>query len=260
MGLDIYAGTLTRYYSCNWKNITQILSEENGHECVMMDSYGNEIKPVEDKEEIEQICDTICLWTDKLATSFDPPLPSPLWDEKSECDYFTDKPNWEALGALVMLQACHLQNCPLPEYVESGWNVFDEPVVKKAMSQKIFNSLLADVSFWLPIPIKSIFVTTLPTGNEATISTVALLKQELEELNQQIWKADETTILSWRNDNYYVPIQQKDKKLILGFICRTNKSPKEKYRTEELAQCSYSMLYQAVSFATKQQVPILLDY
>lgn len=30
MGLDIYAGTLTRYYSHNWKTITQQLSEENG--------------------------------------------------------------------------------------------------------------------------------------------------------------------------------------------------------------------------------------
>ena len=30
MGLDIYAGTLTRYYSHNWKTITQQLAEENG--------------------------------------------------------------------------------------------------------------------------------------------------------------------------------------------------------------------------------------
>lgn len=30
MGLDIYAGTLTRYYSHNWKTVIQQWAEENG--------------------------------------------------------------------------------------------------------------------------------------------------------------------------------------------------------------------------------------
>lgn len=125
------------------------------------------------------------------------------------------------------------------------------------MSQETANSLLSNVSFWLPIPRKAIFVTTLPTGEEVSISTVSLLKQELEELNQQIWKADEATILSWRNDKYYVPAKQKSLNSFSGSsVVQINK----RYRTEELAQCAYSMLYQAVSFATEQQVPILLDY
>lgn len=260
MGLDIYAGTLIRYYSRNWKTIVQQLAEENGQKCVMTDGSGNEIKPVEDEDEIKQLRDTIFQWTDWLATNIEPSLPSPLWDDDSECDYYTDKPDWEAYGALVMLQACHLQNCPLPEYVESGWNAFDEPIVQKTMSQKVVNSLLSDVSFWLPIPQKSIFETMLPTGEKASISTLKRLKFELEELNRQIWKADEATIISWKNDKYYVPVKQKEYKLFLGFIRRANKTQKEKYRTEELAQCAYSMLYQAVNFAIEHNVPILLDY
>ena len=31
MGLDIYAGTLTRYYSHNWKTAVQQWAEENGY-------------------------------------------------------------------------------------------------------------------------------------------------------------------------------------------------------------------------------------
>lgn len=31
MGLDIYAGTLTRYYAQNWKSATQQWAEENGY-------------------------------------------------------------------------------------------------------------------------------------------------------------------------------------------------------------------------------------
>ena len=31
MGLDIYAGTLTRYYAHNWKSTVQQWAEENGY-------------------------------------------------------------------------------------------------------------------------------------------------------------------------------------------------------------------------------------
>lgn len=31
MGLDIYAGTLTRYYSHNWKTVVQQWAEKNGY-------------------------------------------------------------------------------------------------------------------------------------------------------------------------------------------------------------------------------------
>ena len=31
MGLDIYAGTLTRYFSHNWKTVVQQWAEENGY-------------------------------------------------------------------------------------------------------------------------------------------------------------------------------------------------------------------------------------
>lgn len=260
MGMDIYSGTLTRYYSRNWKNITQQLAEENGQKCVVTDGCGNEIKPVEDPAEIEQIREAVSTWAENLTASLPTDKPMPIWDETTDKDYYTDKPDWEAYGALIMLQACQSLNCPLPEYVESGWNAYDEPVVKKAMSQKLANSLLSDTSIWLPIPEKSIFTAPLPTGDEVTISTVELLKQELEELNRQMWQADEATILSWRNDKYYVPAKQPEPKLILDFIRRPNKTQKERYRTEGLAQCAYSMLYQAVRFATEQQLPILLDY
>lgn len=260
MGLDIYAGNLTRYYSRNWKNIVQQLAEANGKKCVVTDGCGNEIKSVDNQAEINQIREAVIEWANNIAANIDPPLPTPLWDETTECNYYTDKPDWEAFGALVMLQACRSLNRPLPEYVESGWDAFKEPIVKEAMAKKIANSLLSYVSLWLPIPDKAIFVTTYPSGNEGSISTVSLLKQELEELNRQLWKADEATILSWRNNKFYVPVKQKEPKLLFGFIRRTNKTPKEKFRTEDLAQCAYSMLYQAVSFAEKHQVPILLDY
>ena len=127
MGMDIYSGTLTRNYSRYWTNITQQLAEENGQKCVVTDGCGNEIKPVEDPAEIEQIREAVSTWAENLTASLPTDKPMPIWDETTDKDYYTDKPDWEAYGALIMLQACQSLNCPLPEYVESGWNAYDEP-------------------------------------------------------------------------------------------------------------------------------------
>lgn len=264
MGLDIYAGTLTRYYSRNWKTKVQQIAEANGQKCIMTDGLGDEIKSIEDKADIMQIRDIMCQWTEYLAASINSiystevPLPHHLWNEANERDYFTDKPDWEAFGALLMFLACHIQNSPLPEYVENRWCVFDDPILKNSKSHATDYSLLSDVTMWLPIPNESIFVTNLPTGDEVHVSTLLLLKRELEELNRQTWKADESTILSWRDEKYYVPVKRKESKLPLGFMFRKKQS--DRYRTEELAQCAFSILYQAVNFAIEQDVPLLLDY
>ncbi len=261
MGLDIYAGTLTRYYSHNWKNIVQQTAEANGQKCVMLDEHGDEIKAVEDKAEIMEIRDIICQWVEYLAKAlgqFVTPLPHPLWDEMNERDYFTDKPDCEAFGALLMFLACHIQNCPLPEYVETGWDFFDDPIAKNSKMLATDSSLLSNVTLWLPIPTYSIFVTNLPNGQEAHVSSLQMLKRELEELNQKTWKADEATILSWRNDKYYIPIKRKVSELVFGLVF--SKKQGDRYRTEELAQSAFSILYQAVNFAIEQDVPLLLDY
>lgn len=150
MGLDIYAGKLTRYYCRNWENISQQLAEEHGQQCIMV-CGGQELRSIEDEAEIQQIKDAVCNWSDGLAAVFNPPLPTPLWNENCDCGYYTDKPDWEAFGALILLQACLSLQLPLPEYIKCGWNAYDDPIVKKAFSQPVDNSLLSNVEVWLPI-------------------------------------------------------------------------------------------------------------
>ncbi len=234
------------------------MAEANGVKCVMTDGSGSEVKPVSDKAEIEEVRGIVTQWADNLAAGLDPTIETPLWVDDCECDYYTDKPDWLAFGALVMLQACRLLNKPLPEYVNDDWDAFKEPAVKEVMSRSDVNSLLAGASVWLPLPATAIFVAQLPTGAETTFSTVESLRNELEELNRQMWQADEATIISWRNDKYYIPVKQDKEKTFFGFISRSSK--KQKYRTEDLAQCGYSILYQAMCFAREHNVPIIADY
>ena len=60
MGLDIYAGTLTRYYSRNWKTSVQQWGEEHGMRV-------NIIRPEEQNVELaspEEILEGVTAWRD----------------------------------------------------------------------------------------------------------------------------------------------------------------------------------------------------
>lgn len=260
MGLDIYSGKLIRYYSGDWQTRLAQLLSSNSDKFTVIDVSGNEIEQETDDESVAEVRKIITQWADSLAASIAPTLSTPLWDETTECDYYTDKPGWEGYGALVMLQACLTLKHKVPEYVEARWNVFDEPVVKKALSMDTGNSLLSAVVLWLPIDMLTIFDGPLPTGEEVSIATVALLKQELEELNRQLWNADETTILSWRDEYYYEPVTVEEPKRLFGFRRRKKEAPNPKFRTEDLAKSAYSILYRAVRFAEDHQASIMMDF
>ena len=63
MGLDIYAGTLTRYISGNWKTQLQQYAEANGHGYTKVtpddEEEGNKNSP-------EEICKFVSKWRDQV--------------------------------------------------------------------------------------------------------------------------------------------------------------------------------------------------
>ena len=75
MGLDIYAGTLTRYYAHNWKTAVQQWAEENGYSFQRITAdgrenpNGQEMSPFAIQEIIEDCAigagprDTLQTWT-----------------------------------------------------------------------------------------------------------------------------------------------------------------------------------------------------
>lgn len=242
MGLDIYAGTLTRYYSGNWKLITQQIAEQEGWSFSVITSEG-EYTPVSNLEEIEEIRTLIQEWQAFLLNSIPDEYKETLWEENMEKGYFTDKPGWEAWIALSIFQYATLLNKPFPKTV-CGDTMIECSLFKEG-EEKDIKSTLMNVQLWLPFEHSYKFSFIDPRYKEATMATVSYLEKELIDLNNATWKADERTILSWRNDEYYNPIKE-------------NKTPI--YHTESLAKCAYSILYKAVKFAKENNVPIVWDF
>ena len=108
MGLDIYAGTLTRYYSHSWKTVVQQWAEENGYAFNRITPDG---EPADDGEELSpaEVQAAVENWRDQILSAISQPGQPPYtpWPEDNEKPYYTDKPDWDAFGAMLLVAACH---------------------------------------------------------------------------------------------------------------------------------------------------------
>ena len=101
MGLDIYAGPLTRYYSHNWKTVVQQWAEENGYTFNRITPDG---EPADNEEEMSpaEVQAAVENWRDQILSAISQPGQPPYapWLEDNEKPYYTDKPDWDALDDL----------------------------------------------------------------------------------------------------------------------------------------------------------------
>ena len=199
-------------------------------------------------------------WRDQILAAIAQPDQEPYtsWPEDNEKPYYTDKPDWDAFGAMLLVAACHTYEEPIPPTVEKDWNFMEHPVIARlAEDQERVWSLFHGAAWWLPLSDSFLFQAPLPTDDMAVIGTVGGLQKELERINQLAWQADETAILSWSETEGY-PVDGTvgpD-----GQYSKADIPEHTQYDTESLAKFAFSIFWQAMCFAQKQQVPILLDY
>lgn len=256
MGMDLYAGTLTRYYAHNWKTAAQQWAEEHGMGFSRVGPNGEPL--TEEKADPAEVRAGMESWRDQVLSAITQPGKEPYkpWTEDNERPYYTEKPDWDAFGAMLLVAACHVCGEPVPPTVEKRWDFMAHPLIRRLAEDPAKGwSLFRGAEWWLPLPETILFQVPLPTGDRRLVSTTALLRWELEQLNQMAWQAEEGTVLSWSSTEGYPADGEMDGagRLAMGEVHAT-------YDTQSLAKFAFSIFYQAVKFAEENQVPILLDY
>lgn len=238
MGLDVYAGSLTRYYAGEWETAVQKYARENNMECYTVRtapsaSAGDPMTP-------EEICEWVKEWVDGLNIGLGDNLDQPLeWEESLSTPYFTDKPAWDCYSSLLLWAAySEHPELTVPFDCIKDWSA-DEAYIRSTNPEfrSKYGALLYDVEMWLPS--KFDFVFKGPNANGATIgfgSAVALLEQ-LNELNSRTWGADEATLVQWRKH----PVD--------------NLAP-----LEEGAKFAFAIFHWLASAAVEHKLVIKLDY
>lgn len=258
MGLDIYAGTLTCYYTHNWKSATQQWAEANGFSFSRITPEGENADSGTDlnAREVQKGMEN---WQRQILAAIAPKDRSAYepWREDSETPYYTDKPDWDAFGALLLYTASRIYQEPFPKTVEKNWDFENHPLIQRiGEDEEQLWSLFIGASWWLPIEDGLAFNGPCPTEQEVTFSTTGALKRELEQINAMGWKADEAEILNWTKTEGY----PADGEIQNGKLTRKGITEHTVYDTESLAKFAFSILWKAAGFSMEQRVPILLDF
>ena len=172
MGLDLYAGTFTRYYTRNWKTVVEAWAEANGVDFKRTDDGD------EEKLSPDEVREIVCSWRDEMLAAVTPENQLPeTWEESNDKAYYTDKPDWDAFGAMLLVAAAHTYEETIPETLEKGWDFTEHPLIKRlSEDHEHVYSLFRSVMVWVPI-MKStmVFRGPMPTGDEVMIGTLAAL-------------------------------------------------------------------------------------
>ncbi len=154
MGLDIYAGTLTRYYAHNWKTVTQQWAETNGFSFSRITPRGEQAVQ-EEEADPQEIKNAMKNWQSQILEAISPKECPPYesWTEDNETPYYTDKPDWDAFGALLLYTAARTYGEPLQETVEKSWDFENHPLIQRMGEDEDHGvwSLFIGASWWLPI-------------------------------------------------------------------------------------------------------------
>jgi hypothetical protein len=168
MGLDVYVGSLTRYYLEGPGDVVERIARHQGV------PYGNG----QDAEAV--VRSAVVAWRDGLSRWLGDRLPEPLdWDESGLAGCFTDKPGWDGYGGVLLL-AAHDEHpeLPAPATVSADWP--DDLAYQAASARgaaSCYQQLLTP-ELWLPSRFRFTVRVQDPTGEEVEVgSSVALLDQ-----------------------------------------------------------------------------------
>ena len=253
MGLDIYAGTLTRYYIRNWKTITQQFSEQYGfnYKVIRQSEDGQR----EQTARAEDVYNIVCQWKNRIENYIGS---GGKWAEDyDKTPYYTDKPDWDAYNALRLVIAFKSQGKDFPNTVKKGFCCDDIDGFGEIYSHIKGQSILLDgCEMYVPLFKDAYFEYVNPAMEKSRISTSLALMEELDRINSNIWGADRQTIMSWTTDEGYpVEVTADENGKIIHKTTQT-----DEYDTQSLAKFAFSIMFRACEFSLKNGVCLVLDF
>ena len=236
MALDVYVGSLTRYYAGEWENISEKTARERGTQF----RIGRRVGSGETDPDIQEILQAILTWRVELNQSLGDRVAQPLdWSEDLDAPYYTGRPGWDGFGSLV-LWAAYAEHPAVrqPASLPEEWDN-DPALVRSNVAgfRSRYSHLVRNVELWLPNAFEFTFEGEDVDGRRVVVGSAAGLHRQLEDLNEATWKGDADLVAGWRRE-----------------------SPVEDAPLEQSARYAFAVLLDLAQKAVEHRLPMKLDY
>jgi len=236
MALDVYVGSLTRYYAGDWENIAEKTARERGAPYQIARPGGS----ADRRKDPQKIGSAIEAWRSTLSASLANNIARPLdWDETVAAPYFTGRPGWDGFGSLV-LWAAYAENPALrrPDILPEEWD--NDPALIRSNASGFrsrYSHLVRNVELWLPAPFEFTFEGEDVDGRRVVVGSTMTLRRQLDELNVATWKASAAVVGQWGRE-----------------------PPAEDTALELCARYAFAILLDLSRAAVERRLPMKMDY
>jgi hypothetical protein len=236
MALDVYVGSLTRYYAGDWENIAEKSARERGAPYQIARPGGS----ADRRKDPQKIGPAIEAWRSILSASLASNIARPLdWDETVAAPYFTGRPGWDGFGSLV-LWAAYAENPALrrPDILPEEWD--NDPALIRSNASGFrshYSHLVRNVELWLPTPFEFTFEGEDVDGRRVVVGSTMTLRRQLDELNVATWKASAAVVGQWGRE-----------------------PPAEDTALELCARYAFAILFDLSRAAIERRLPMKMDY
>ncbi len=257
MGLDVYVGTLTRYFAGDWELIAQTARREMSIDVVV--DRPPATPAITDRHAVQaQVEDWRRVTARSLGTTLD-------WDEGDDRPYFTDRPDWDGYFGLLFL-AAHVDR----PSIDPPMTWPDDPTehrllraVAEGTSGGRFRrrqvtrpggryGAIILPSLWLPVDRGYAWKGEFPNGEILLIASVDDLSDQLHQLVCDLG-ADRATLAAWES----LQGPPTDASLgVNGHECARH----EALPPLDAGRRALPMFLRLVALAVEHRLPIRLDY
>ena len=233
MALDVYVGSLTRYYAGDWENVADKAARERGEQTGRGAFVGR-------STDITRIGSRLLEWRNTLARSLGDNITEPLeWDESTQAPHFTARPGWDGFGSLVLWGAyAEHPSMRAPPVLPEAWD--DDPALVRCNADGFrsrFSHLVRNVELWLPCAFRFTFEGEDVNGRRIIVGSVTTLAAQLADLNATTWKVDGSGVASWGR-----------------------RPPTAEASLEQRARYAFAVMTDLVRQAVDHGLPMKLDY
>lgn len=194
MALDVYVGSLTRYYAGDWHGIGEPAVRQRSQSIPGLPPRAPTTRlPGDPGRERERIHVAVLAWRQTLAASLSSHLSEPLvWDETRAAPWFTGRPGWTGFGALALWAAYAEQPTRRrPANLPKEWD--DDPALVRSNADGFrsrCSHLVRNVELWLPHSFDFTFEGEDVDGRRIIFGSAPTLARQLAELNAATWRMD----------------------------------------------------------------------
>lgn len=222
MGLDLYAGPVSRYVAGSWTTVVQQAGAASGIPVVTIrpgESLGaidfdailkqadvpgiQPQQPTPAAADMRLVADAVSRWRAEIMRNLGV---NEEWNEDVTAEFYTDQPGWHGYGAVVLLAAYDEQPTLAPG-AKAGLfrsripavspDRFGEAQAFKVASQRParYPTLLLGAEWCVPlIGGPTVFLAPTPNGRQITMGHVDRLVEELDSLNQRTLRLSDSDL------------------------------------------------------------------